>query len=146
MTIRTFALIIGIVYVMAGVAGFVPALHGPLPHDAPPVSVTAFYGAVLGLFPANFLHHLVHLAIGAWGIAASRKAAGARAFAKVLAVFYAVLGVMGLIPALNTVFGLIPLFGLDVWLHFGTAAIAAFFGWVVKGSEAMHPRTTVHGP
>jgi hypothetical protein len=26
-------------------------------------------------------------------------------------------------------FGLIPLYSHDVWLHAGTAAIAAYFGW-----------------
>ena len=61
---------------------------GTVPADAPQVNVTAFYGTVLGLFAANFLHHLVHIAIGAWGVAASRTAGGARAFAKSLAVFY----------------------------------------------------------
>ena len=138
MTVKTFALIAGVLYLIAGVAGFIPALHGPVPADAPPVSVTAFYGTVLGLFPANFLHHLVHLAIGAWGIAAARSVGGSRAYAKSLAVFYGLLAVMGLIPTLNTTFGLIPLYGHDVWLHAGTAIVAAFFGWVVKGSSVAH--------
>lgn len=129
MTARNFALIAGIVYIAAGIAGFVPPLMRPVAADAPPVSVTAFYGAVLGLFPANILHHLVHVAIGAWGIAASRTMRGAGTYAKTLAIFYAVLGIMGLIPGLNTVFGLIPLFGHDVWLHLATAAVAAYFGW-----------------
>jgi hypothetical protein len=37
--------------------------------------------------------------------------------------------VMGMVPGLNTVFGLLPLHSHDVWLHAGTAAIAAYFGW-----------------
>jgi hypothetical protein len=40
-----------------------------------------------------------------------------------------VLTVFGLIPGLNTLFGLTPLFGHDVWLHALTAIIAAWFGW-----------------
>ena len=136
MTVKTFALVVGILYLIGGVAGFIPALHGPVPADAPPVNITAFYGKVLGLFPANFLHHLVHLAIGAWGIAAARSIGGARSYAKILAIFYGVLAVMGLIPTLNTMFGLVPLYGHDVWLHAGTAAIAAYFGWAWKGSAA----------
>ena len=36
---------------------------------------------------------------------------------------------MGLIPGLNTVFGLIPLHGHDVWLHLILAAAAGYFGW-----------------
>jgi uncharacterized protein DUF4383 len=43
---------------------------------------------------------------------------------------YAVLLVMGLIPGLDTVMGLVPLHGNDVWLHAGIAAVAAYFGFV----------------
>ncbi len=34
---------------------------------------------------------------------------------------------MGLIPVLNTSFGLIPIFGHDVWLHALFALAAAYF-------------------
>ena len=80
------------------------------------------YGYLIGLFPVNILHTAVHLAIGVWGIAAWRSAGGARVYARSLAILYGVLAVMGLIPGLNTVFGLIPLHSHDVWLHAGTAA------------------------
>jgi hypothetical protein len=33
------------------------------------------------------------------------------------------------------VFGLIPLHGHDVWLHLGTAAIAAYVGWRHEAGE-----------
>jgi hypothetical protein len=134
MTVRTFALIAGIAYLAAGILGFVPQLLSPPPANAPEVGITAFYGYLLGLFPVNFMHNLVHLAIGAWGIAASRAAGGARAYAKSLAVIYGILTIMGLIPGLNTLFGLAPLFGHDVWLHAVTAIIAAYFGWVARAT------------
>ena len=137
MTVRTFALIVGIAYLAAGVMGFVPGLVTPAPGHAPALGVTAFQGYLLGLFPVNFMHNLMHLAIGAWGVAASRGTGGARAYSKIIAVIFGVLAVMGLIPTLNTVFGLVPIHGNDVWLHAGTAVIAAFFGWVVKGSSVV---------
>lgn len=143
MSVRTFALIAGIVYLAVGVLGFVPQLLSPPPADAPPLGITAFYGYLLGLFPVNFMHNLVHLAIGAWGIAAYRSVGGARAYAKTLAVIYGILTVMGLIPALNTLFGLAPIHGHDVWLHALTALIAAYFGWVHKGVTAADARTAV---
>ena len=138
MSVRTFALIAGIAYLAAGILGFIPQLLSPPPANAPQVGITAFYGYLLGLFPVNFLHNLVHLAIGAWGIAASRAVGGARAYSKALAVIYGVLAVMGLIPALNTTFGLIPIHGHDVWLHAVTAAIAAYFGWASKPATVGH--------
>ena len=135
MTVKTFALILGIVYLVAGALGFVPAVVTAPPADAPGIGITAFYGYLLGLFPVNFMHNLVHLAIGAWGIAAARSVAGARAYAKTLAVFYGALAVLGLFPATYTMFGLVPIHGHAVWLHAGTAILAAFFGWMVKGSS-----------
>ena len=44
-------------------------------------------------------------------------------------MLYGLLAVLGLIPATNTLFGFVPLHGHDVWLHAGTALIAAYFGW-----------------
>ena len=140
MTVKTFAFIAGLVYLAAGVMGFIPALVTAPPDAAPNVGVTAFHGYLLGLFPINFMHNLVHLAIGAWGIAASRAVGGARAYAKSLAVIYGALAVMGLIPGLNTVFGMVPIHGHDIWLHAGTALVAAYFGWVVKGVAAVSPK------
>ena len=129
MKTRTFALIFGIAYLGAGLLGLIPAALMPPPADAPPTSFTLLYGYLLGLFPVNVLHSAVHLAIGFWGIAASREATGAKVYGRSLAILYGVLAVMGLIPGLNNVFGFLPLHGHDVWLHAGTAAIAAYFGW-----------------
>ncbi len=129
MKTRTFALIAGIAYLGAGLLGLIPAALMPPPADAPPTSFTLLYGYLLGLFPVNVLHSAVHLAIGFWGIAASRDDTGAKVYGRSRAILYGVLAVMGLIPGLNNVFGFIPLHGHDVWLHAGTAAIAAYFGW-----------------
>jgi hypothetical protein len=41
-----------------------------------------------------------------------------------------VLAVMGLVPGLDTTFGLVPIYGHDVWLHALLAGVAAYFGFV----------------
>jgi hypothetical protein len=41
-----------------------------------------------------------------------------------------------LIPPLDTLFGLTPLFGNDIWLHAALAVIAAYFGFVHRDSTA----------
>lgn len=135
MTARSFALVFGILYLGAGLLGLMPGMLAPAPANAPPLGFDAMYGVVLGLFPVNMLHTLVHLAIGAWGLWAFMGNASPTFFARSLALFYGVLGVMGLIPGLNTVFGLIPLHGHAVWLHLGTAAIAAYAGWRQAGER-----------
>jgi hypothetical protein len=135
MTARSFALVFGILYLGAGLLGLMPGLLTPPAADAPPVAFDVMHGRVLGLFPVNMLHTLVHLLVGAWGIWAYMGNASPRRFAQSLAVLFAILGVMGLVPNLNTVFGLIPLHGHDVWLHLGTAAIAAYFGFAKTGER-----------
>jgi hypothetical protein len=129
--IRTFALIFGILYVLVGIAGFIPGLSTH-PTDAHNLAVDTGYGHLMGLFPINILHNIVHLAIGAWGILASRSVGGARFFAKALAIIYGLLAIMGLIPGMNTTFGLIPIYGHDVWLHALSALIAAYFGFIAR--------------
>ena len=136
MTTRTFALIFGIAYLGAGLLGLMPGLLTPMPADAPPTRFDVMHGELLGLFPVNMLHTALHLAIGAWGLMAFMGWLGTRAYARSLAVIYGVLGVMGLVPALSTLFGLAPLYGHDVWLHLGTAAVAGYFGFAVLESPA----------
>lgn len=134
MSSRYFALICGLLFLFVGLLGYVPgAVVGP-PDAAPDLTVEEGYGYLLGLFPVNILHNLVHLAIGVWGLAAYRTLLSAWNFARGLAIFYGVLAVMGLIPVLNTTFGLIPIFGHDVWLHALTAVAASYFGFGQAGA------------
>jgi hypothetical protein len=129
MSTRTFALIFGIVFVLAGISGFVPGFLHPVHADAPPLSVSSGYGLVFGLLPVNILHNLVHLLFGVLGIIAFAGVFSPRAYAKIIAIFYGLLVILGLIPATNTLFGLVPIYGNDVWLHLVLGAIAGYFGF-----------------
>lgn len=136
MAIRYFALVFGIVFLLVGVSGFVPGFLTSYLHPNHELAVDAFAGDLFGLFPVNILHSLVHLLFGVWGLLAYRSLAGSRGYAKAVAVIYAVLVLMGLIPVLNTTFGLIPLFGNDIWLHLLLAAVAAYFGFMARATDA----------
>lgn len=126
MRTATFALFLGIAYISAGVLGMVP--EALLPPE----------GYLLGLFPVNATHNVIHLVIGVWGVAAwqadhiGHRVRSPRLYARAVAVFYGVLALLGVIPATNTLFGLVPIHGNDVWLHGASAAIAAYFGWRQK--------------
>jgi hypothetical protein len=50
-------------------------------------------------------------------------------YARSVALLFGVLALMGLIPGMSTLFGALPIYGHNVWLHAGSAAIAAYFGW-----------------
>ena|SRR3982750_1232050 len=129
MTTRNFAMVMGVLYVAVGLLGFFPgAVSAPHP-GGPHVAVDTGYGYLLGLFPVNILHNVVHLGVGIWGLVASRTLAGSLSFARGLAMFYSLLTIMGLIPGLNTMFGLIPIFSHDIWLHALSAGVAGYFGF-----------------
>ena len=140
MSTKTAALVFGIVFAIVGFLGFVPA---PPPPDAPPLTFEHGHGLALGMFPVNTLHNIVHLLFAILGVAA--WAGGwARSYFQLLTVAYGVLAVLGLIPGANTTFGLIPIWGNDVWLHGAIAVVAAYFGFV-RGSVDMHTHTPAAG-
>ena len=138
MAVRYFALIIGLVYALVGILGFFPGVRHDMGTGAPDLAVDSQYGLLLGLFPINILHNIVHLLIGVWGISAYSGYGAAKTFSKGLAIIYGLLAIMGLIPGLNTLFGLVPLYGNDVRLHAATAIVAPYFGW---GTPAREPTT-----
>ena len=115
MSSGAFALIAGVVYTLLGVAGLFPAAGGHL-----------------GLFPMNVPLGALHLVVGVCGLAAASVQRYGRQYARGVAVILGVLGAMGLIAGLDSAFGLMPLHSHNVWLHLGTGAIAAYFGWRVQ--------------
>jgi hypothetical protein len=132
----------GLVYLMVGLLGFFPGLVSAPATGAPHMSLNTGYGYLMGLFPINVLHNLVHLGVGLWGLSACRSMSQSVAFARGLAMFYGALTIMGLIPGLNTTFGLIPIFGHDVWLHAISSAAAAYFGFAATSQTTPMERMT----
>jgi hypothetical protein len=127
MAIGTLATVFGIVFLVVGVSGLVAA---PPPPDALPLQMEHGHGLALGLFPINTLHNVVHFLFGVLGLMAARGVLmSARAYFQFLAVSYALLAVLGAIPATQTTFGLIPIYGNDVWLHALIAVAAGVIGF-----------------
>jgi hypothetical protein len=137
MNTKTFAMIWGILFLAIFATGVIPGmLQPPAPGD-PDLAVDAMHGRAAGLFPVNILHNGVHLLFGLWGLIASRSWDAAKTYARVTAVVYAMFVVMGLVPGLNTTFGLVPLHDNDVWLHVALAVPAAYFGFMHR-DDARH--------
>jgi len=130
------ARVFGVIYLIVGIVGFVPGLLQSPPADAPTLILPQFYGYLLGYFAVNWVHDLVHIIVGIWGLAAGATVAGSRSFFRVVAVIFILLFILGFVPGFKTLFGLAPLFGADAWLHLITGIIAAYFGWGV--SEQQH--------
>ncbi len=125
-TAQKGALIFGIVFLLVGVLGLF--VENGMGMDADMETT----GRLFGLFPVNLLHNLVHLAFGAWGLAASRSHEGSRTFGKVGAVVYGALVVLAFLSP--DMFGLVPIGGNDIWLHALLAIGLAYIGFA--GGEA----------
>jgi hypothetical protein len=49
---------------------------------------------------------------------------------------------MGLLPVAQTTFGLMPIFGNNVWFNAITAAIAAYFGFIHPAQKVPQVNTS----
>lgn len=137
MPTRYLALIYGVVFLLVGIAGFIPGITQP----AVPGMEAIEHGLLLGLFPVNAAHNLVHVVFGIWGLVAYRGLRSSFIYACAVAVIYAVLTIMGLVPGLRTMFGIAPLFGHDVWLHAVLALGAAYFAYVGRRDARLEAGT-----
>lgn len=128
--IRTAARVLGAVYLLVGILGFIPGLTTPM-------AATTMGGMslLLGLFPVNLLHNIVHIVVGLAGLIVGGSFANSRSYFRTLAVVFGLLTILGLIPATTNVFGLVPLGSWDIGLHLVTTAVAVYFGWMSLPSE-----------
>lgn len=144
MSVRYFSLVVGLIYLAFGLTGVLPNFVEPIevaPRLMAEVGVTDGLGYLYGLFPVNTFESMIYVVIGMGGLAGFvGTEVFARLYADTLAVWLGLAGILGLIPIANTFFGLIPLYGNDVYLHLGTAAIAAYFGFFLdKGRPNRDP-------
>jgi hypothetical protein len=118
----------GIGFLLIGVLGFV---QGGMSMEADP----ALAPKLLGIFPVNLLHNVVHLAFGVWGFAAARTHAAARTYCRTAGLIYLVLTCLGYFVPNG--FGLVPLGGPDVLLHLVLGLLLAGVGF---SAPARDPR------
>jgi hypothetical protein len=111
---RTLALVLGLAYLGVGALGLMP-------------------GALAGLFPGNPALAIVHLAMGAWGVASYLGRASPLMYARSAALVFAVLGLFGMLSGIERV--PVGLHGASVWLHLFTAAAAGFVAWRPRTAE-----------
>ncbi|WP_144801053.1 DUF4383 domain-containing protein [Curtobacterium sp. BH-2-1-1] len=113
-SIQKVAMVVGIVFLLVGIAGFVPGLTsgglGGAGHGS--------MAMLLGIFQVSVLHNIVHLLFGVVGLLAANRATGSRMYLVIGGVVYFVLWVYGLFTA-GTMSGanFVPLNWADNWLH-----------------------------
>jgi hypothetical protein len=120
-------MVFGIVFLLIGILGLVSTGGMSMAADPAPAMI-------LGLFPANLLHNIVHILFGVWGLWAARTFSGAKMYAQVGGVIYIVLAICGLV--IPSTFGLLPNGGNDVWLHAVLGLVLAGVGFTAKEGMA----------
>ena len=121
------AMVFGVVFLLVGILGLIAPGGMQMGADPAPAMV-------LGTFPVNLLHNIVHLLFGVWGLVAARSFAGAKTYATIGGVLYLVLAVLGYFAP--TTFGLIPIGGNNIWLHAAIGLVLAGIGFTAKETTA----------
>ena len=125
------ALIFGVVFLLVGVAGFIPGITTGY-------STMQFAGhhseaMLLGLFQVSILHNVVHLLYGVAGLALWRTPTAARHYLLWGGVVYALLWIYGLVIGHDSSANFVPLNVADNWLHLGLALFMIGCAFLPKG-------------
>jgi hypothetical protein len=113
--IQIAALLVGAVFVIVGIAGFIPGITtnvGDMKfagHESP--------SELLGLFQVSILHNIVHLAIGIIGLVAAATWEGARLYLVGGGAIYLALAVYGWIVERTSDANFVPMNNADNVLH-----------------------------
>jgi hypothetical protein len=122
--IKAAALLFGIVFLLIGILGFVPA-------------ITPDNGMLLGIFHVNTAHNIVHLASGMVFLLCGMAGAGpARTFFQIFGIIYAVVAVLGFYYGDNAPLGIISNNTADTWLHVVLTVVMLFLGFGASGRKA----------
>ena len=127
-TVQKAATVVGAVFLLVGVLGFVPGVTSQ--YDTMAVAGHGSTAMLLGVFQVSILHNIVHLLFGAAGLAAARSAGGARNYLIIGGAIYLVLWIYGLITGnSDSAANFVPLNTADNWLHLflGVGMIALGF-------------------
>ena len=122
--IKAAALLFGIVFLLIGILGFVPA-------------VTPSNGMLLGVFHVNTAHNIVHLASGIVFLLCGMAGAGpSQGFFKIFGIIYALVAILGFYYGDNALLGIISNNAAGTWLHVVLAVVMLFLGFGTSGSKA----------
>ncbi|MBD2464567.1 DUF4383 domain-containing protein [Oscillatoria sp. FACHB-1407] len=137
LSIRYTALSLGVLFLLLGLAGYVPTFVATSGNP----TYTPGYGHLFSIFPTNYFHNAIGILVGTWGIAAFTSLTGSIVFNRIFAILYGSAVILGLFPLTNTLFGLTPLYGNNIWLNAIVAAIAFYYGFI-KSAEIAPGSTT----
>lgn len=129
MPIRITAGVVGVLYLLLGIAGFIPGItteFGRLEWAG-----DGSMAMVFGLFQTSVLHNAVQLLFGVVGIVSAIYPRLARWYLFWGGVVQVIIWVFGLYAADQPRADFLPIDDAGVWLHFGMAAVMILLGLFV---------------
>ena len=143
-TIQRASQIIGAVFLLVGVLGFIPGITTN--YDTIGFAGHHSEAMLLGLFQVSILHNIVHLLFGIAGLLMARTAGQARNFLVGGGIVYLVLWIYGLIIGQDTDANFVPLNNADNWLHLLLGAGMLALGLALSRNKADGHRTSTARP
>jgi len=120
--VKTAAILFGLVFLLVGILGFVPAVTKD--------------EMLLGIFHVNFAHNVVHLASGAIFLLCGMAGAGpSRTFFRIFGIVYALVAALGFYYGDQPILGIISNNTPDIWLHVVLAVAMLFLGFGASGGD-----------
>jgi hypothetical protein len=126
--VQLVAGLVGIVFLIVGIAGFIPGITTHL-YRGLHFAGHHSRAQILHVFQTSWLHNIVHLAFGVVGLSMASTWAGARTYLIGGGVIYLGLWLYGIIVGTNSNANFVPLDRADDWLHLllGVVMIGAGF-------------------
>lgn len=127
MALRIWAVVFGIFFIVAGIAGFIPALS---PHQL-----------LFGLFMVDPIHNIIHLVSGACAILAAINTRYSQTYFRVFGIIYGLVAILGFI---SHDLILIHVNLADNYLHAAIAVIALYLGFFFEKLSRLQPEHKEH--
>jgi hypothetical protein len=118
---KTLGMLFGIVFLLVGILGFIPAISPPDASGMP---------MLLHIFMVNSTHSVVHIVSGAIFLFAAISGAGpARLWFQIFGIVYALVAILGFMNPNGMLLGLISNNPADTWLHVVLAVVMLLIGF-----------------
>jgi len=113
--VRTMAGVVGAVFLLVGVLGFIPGITSN--YDSLTFAGNGSDAKLLGLFEVSILHNIVHLLFGVAGLAMAKATKSATTYLIGGGIVYLVLTVYGFVIDQTSSANFVPVNTADNWLH-----------------------------
>lgn len=133
------AMLFGAVFLLVGVAGFIPGITT----DYDRLNIYDAEGAkLLGIFGVNWIHNMVHILFGLAGLSMAMTHRAARSFLLGGGVLYLALWVYGIAIDIDSSANFVALNTTDNWLHLALGAGMVIAGAMTASSAMGSTMTT----